>query len=103
MSNELLSGEQLVSWKEIAAYVKRDVRTVQRWERLRGLPIRRFPGGHRRAVYAVRSELDAWAISLPVHQGHYDRRHSARRTAWVFVAALLAVLIPLAVVWWSFS
>ncbi len=53
-------GECLSSWKEIASYLKRTVRTVQRWERHEGLPIHRHK--HRRAnsVYAHRSELDNW-------------------------------------------
>jgi TolB-like protein len=33
---------------------------VQRWERSRGLPVRRLPGGEKAAVYVLRSELDAW-------------------------------------------
>ena len=93
----MLSDQQLVSWKEIAAYLKRDVRTVQRWERSRGLPLHRLPGGHRRAVYAVRPELDAWLISLPVHEDHDDRRQAAPLTRWVF-RALFGILTPLAVV-----
>ncbi len=50
---------RLESWKEIAAYLKRDVRTVQRWERRGGLPVHRQEenlGG----VYAYPSELDVW-------------------------------------------
>jgi TolB-like protein len=48
----------LDSWKEIAVYLKRDVRTVMRWEQTRGLPVHRLPGGS--AVHAFRSELDLW-------------------------------------------
>jgi hypothetical protein len=52
--------DRLDSWKEIASYLKRTVRTVQRWERHEGLPIHRHL--HRRAnsVYAHKSELDDW-------------------------------------------
>jgi len=60
-----LAGEQLWSWKEIAAYLQKDIRTVQRWERLRGLPVHRLPGGHRRAIYSLKSELDKWARDTP--------------------------------------
>ncbi len=50
----------LNSWKEIAAYVGRGVRTVQRWERELGLPVRR-PRNHLRSpVIAIPSELDQW-------------------------------------------
>jgi TolB-like protein/Flp pilus assembly protein TadD len=50
----------LDSWKEIAAYVKRDVSTVQRWEKREGMPIHRHLHDKRGSVYAFGSELDAW-------------------------------------------
>jgi adenylate cyclase len=52
--------DTLDSWKAIAAYLHRDVRTVVRWEHDRGLPVHRVPGGGRAGVFALRSELDAW-------------------------------------------
>jgi serine/threonine-protein kinase len=55
------------SWKEISRYLNRDVRTLQRWERTRGLPVRRMPGGAKPGVYAVRSELDAWRRTRGIH------------------------------------
>jgi TolB-like protein/Tfp pilus assembly protein PilF len=51
---------RLESWGEIAAYLRRDIRTVQRWERLHGLPVRRLKIGKQGQVYAYKSELDAW-------------------------------------------
>lgn len=54
---------RLDSWKEIADYLKRDVRTAIRWEKQRGLPIHRVPGGKRQAVFAHRQEIDAWMAS----------------------------------------
>ena len=51
---------RLDSWKEIATYLERDERTVQRWEMERKLPVHRLPGGRRGGVYAFRQELDAW-------------------------------------------
>ncbi len=53
----------LNGWKEIANYVGRDIRTVERWEKQRGLPIRRVPGAGRATVYAVVTELDEWFAS----------------------------------------
>ena len=50
----------LDSWKEIAAYLGRDLRTVRRWEKTRALPVHRVPGGGRRAVYAYRNEITKW-------------------------------------------
>ena len=51
---------RLDSWKEIARYLGRDVRTVLRWERRRGLPVYRVPGGKLPRVFAYRDELDRW-------------------------------------------
>ncbi|MFN8093427.1 MAG: hypothetical protein U0599_14635 [Vicinamibacteria bacterium] len=51
---------RLDSWKEIAAYLKRDVRTVQRWERNEGLPVHRKQHGTLGSVFAFAHELDAW-------------------------------------------
>lgn len=52
--------ERLDSWKEIAAYLKRDVRTVQRWEKSEGLPVHRHVHAKLGTVYTYKSELDAW-------------------------------------------
>jgi TolB-like protein/Tfp pilus assembly protein PilF len=54
-------GERLDSWKEIASYLDRSVRTVKRWEHLEGLPVRRHQHKRSSSVYAYTSELDAWA------------------------------------------
>lgn len=61
MSDETQGGarEILNSWKEIAGYVDRGVRTQQRWEEL-GMPVRRFSRCGNGMVFAFRSELDAW-------------------------------------------
>jgi hypothetical protein len=54
----------LTSWKEIAQYLGKGVRTVQRWETLYGLPVRRARGmDDRKAVLAIPEELDDWARS----------------------------------------
>jgi TolB-like protein/Flp pilus assembly protein TadD len=54
------SPDRLESWKAIAAYLKRDVTTVQRWERREGMPVHRHVHDKRGSVYALSSELDAW-------------------------------------------
>jgi len=51
---------KLASWKSIADYFDCDERTAKRWERERGLPVHRAPGGKRSAVFAYPSELDSW-------------------------------------------
>ena len=50
---------ELTSWKEIAHYLGVNLRTAQRWERERALPVRRFPG-RRGRVASTTSSLDAW-------------------------------------------
>jgi Tol biopolymer transport system component len=56
-------GPRLDSWKSIADYLDRNVRTVTRWADERGLPIHRVPGGKRQAVFAYTHEIDAWLMS----------------------------------------
>lgn len=63
------SGKQvhiLNSWKEIATYMGRGVRTVQRYEHDFGLPVRRLGGKLGRAVVALPQDLDAWLHSAPL-------------------------------------
>ncbi len=59
-SPEAPPGDRLNSWKEIAAYLKREVRTLHRWEVEEGLPIHRHLHKKRGSVYAYRSELEVW-------------------------------------------
>ncbi len=54
------SGDRLDSWSDIAAYLRCGKRTVQRWEREEGLPVHRLRRNRLAAVYALKSELDAW-------------------------------------------
>jgi TolB-like protein len=56
-------SDRLDSWKDVAAYLKRDVSTVQRWERREGLPVHRHLHDKLGSVYAFRSELDVWSRS----------------------------------------
>ena len=51
---------RLNSWKEIAAYLDTSVRTVQRWERIEGLPVHRHEHTSVATIYAYSSEVDAW-------------------------------------------
>ncbi len=55
-----LVRHRLESWKEIAVYLKRDIRTVQRWEKHEDLPVHRHLHARASTVYAFPRELDAW-------------------------------------------
>jgi len=55
-----LPGRPLESWKEIASYLNRTVRTARRWEEAEGLPVHRHLHQKRDSVFAYVSELDEW-------------------------------------------
>jgi TolB-like protein len=90
-------GRRLESWKEVAAYLGRDVRTVQRWERQEGLPVHRLQHNKLGSLYAFASELDAWrdarevGPSNPVPQSTFAPALGTRRT-WI-AAVLLAAAV----------
>ena len=54
------SPDRLESWKEIAAHLRRSVRTVRRWEAQEGLPVHRHMHRSQASVYAFKSEIDSW-------------------------------------------
>lgn len=57
------TGRRLVGWKELAEYLGTSPRTVQRWEREKGLPVRRVPGSNGHSVFADSGVLDRWLES----------------------------------------
>jgi hypothetical protein len=96
-------SERLDSWKEIAGYLRRDVRTLQRWEQTKGLPVHRLPGGKLPRIYALKSELDAWWNSRGIHlleeeeawpAGPAVRKRGLRGLLWAAAAVgLVAVAL----------
>jgi hypothetical protein len=71
MKNQPQSVEQprfLSGWKEIANYLGKGVRTVQRYERALGLPVRRPAGNATGSVVATKPELDAWVAASPIRE-----------------------------------
>jgi TolB-like protein/tetratricopeptide (TPR) repeat protein len=72
---------RLESWKEIASYLRRGVRTVRRWEKDEGLPVRRQLHKKLGTVYAYGPELDAWRESRVASSGaaRAGRADSPRR------------------------
>jgi len=83
---DLPVDERLDSWKSIAAYLRREVRTVQRWEKTEGLPVKRHGHCKVATVYAIKSELDSW------WKGREPVRGSVRVVAAAKVRRRLAVL-----------
>lgn len=82
--------DRLNSWKEIARYLARDVRTVVRWERERGLPVHRVAGGRLARVFAHPHELDAWLAGGRSDAGAGDdlAPSDSRPKRWRVAAAL---------------
>ena len=72
--------DRLDSWKEIAVYLGREVRTAQRWEKREGLPVHRHIHAQASSVYAFKHEIDAWlhsrrgAASEPAPKEEYSER-----------------------------
>lgn len=92
--------DRLDSWKEIAAYLGREVRTVQGWEKNEGLPIHRHQHARQGSVYAFRAELDAWRQArktiadapgpVPVEES-VPPAH--QRAPWILLASGVAVAL----------
>jgi Tol biopolymer transport system component len=104
--------DRLDSWKEIAAHLKRDVTTVQRWEKREGMPVHRHLHDKLGTVYAFRAELDAWTRSRNL-RATGDQEESLveaggeaappmltearRRKRWPFIAAGVVVAVGVTV------
>jgi hypothetical protein len=57
------SNRRLDSWKEIAAYLGRDIRTAMRWAKERQLPVHRARGEASRSVHAFSDDIDSWLLA----------------------------------------
>ena len=98
------SREQLDSWKEIAAYLNRDVSTVQRWEKKEGLPVHRHVHHRQASAYAYRSEIDAWladrSTTLGIDKPGWFQFFSEKRKTVVGVAGGITLLLLVGLVAW---
>jgi len=63
---EVTTLQILTGWKEIANYLRKGVRSVQRYERDLALPIHRLPGKSTGSVIAIKAELDSWVTAGPI-------------------------------------
>ena len=111
-----VDSRRLDSWKEIAAYLRRDERTVRRWEK-DGLPVHRKVMNKKAAIFAYTDEIDAWwnsavadesavkaaeiadprmesgsAVPIPPRNDWWHR-HLGWAVAGVIVAGLLAFVV----------
>ena len=62
-----MNKKRLDSWKAIAEFLSRSLRTVQRWHECNGLPVHHF-GGQKGSVFAYEEEIDEWLTGLA--EGH---------------------------------
>jgi len=113
-SYEIHSAEKpperwLDSWKEIAAYLNRDVTTVQRWEKREGMPVHRHVHDKRGSVYALPEELDEWIRSRKASVDEPEKKSEAempqaapsgdgamagsKARLWVGVAVVLCICL----------
>lgn len=53
-------GTRLETWKQIAGFFGKEVRTVQRWEKTLGLPVHRYRNAKQDSVYAFEHQLQTW-------------------------------------------
>jgi Tol biopolymer transport system component len=107
--------DRLDSWKEIAAYLKRDVSTVQRWEKREGMPVHRHLHDKLGSVYAFRTDLDAWSgsrnLRVPDEGGGESQPHSvgalsstanstrSSRFVWPAIAAGALLVASIITLW----
>jgi TolB-like protein/tetratricopeptide (TPR) repeat protein len=68
--------ERLDSWKEVASFFRREVRTVQLWEKREGLPVRRQHHNKLGSIYAYRRELEQWWIARSAMNSTYGKQAS---------------------------
>jgi Tfp pilus assembly protein PilF len=97
--------DRINGWKAIGAHFGRDRSTAIRWAQERGLPVRSVPGGGaKRTVYALKTELDAWAVSQgqseiaavepPVETTPAPQAApQTRKSRWPWIAAAIPLMI----------
>jgi tetratricopeptide (TPR) repeat protein len=95
--------EILQSWKEISAYLGRDIRTCCRWEENLGLPVHRLNGSPKARVLAYKDEIDRWLV-MKLHE-----REVVKPNVWSFlklwpvVAVFMGILVVGVLGWRSIS
>src|SRR5712675_1889488 len=89
---ESSTNGRLDSWKEIAAYLKRDERTVRRWEQ-EGMPVHRHMHKKQASIYAHKAEIDVWWKSGRQRLESPEPGHAGKRPRLWLLAALAAAAV----------
>jgi Tol biopolymer transport system component len=93
--------DRLDSWKEIAAYLNRSVRTLHRWEKDEGLPVHRHQHKELGSVFAYKGELDAWVTARspdPDLQAQNEQPASAPRSLVSVALTVAAAVLVIGVI-----
>jgi len=95
------ADDRLDSWKRIADYLNRTVRTVRRWEHDEGLPIHRHLHKKLGTVYAYKSEIDAWRETRePAADARPEQfgTNTGTPTRWIAGLLVLGLLVLVAAI-----
>src|SRR5262252_6078953 len=96
-ADALSLADRLDYWQEIAKYLGREVRTVQRWEREKNLPVRRLSAAsddNQPRVFAFKSEIDAW-LALQSSPRALPANHSGTTSESSPPSVLRVAVLPL--------
>lgn len=98
-------SDRLEGWKEIASYLNREVRTVQRWEKSEGLPVHRQQHDRLGTVWAVKTELDEWLKQRqPKPPDPNPDPEPVNSQAWLKLSLMALALVALAgLAYWSYK
>src|SRR5688500_19008376 len=108
-------GTRLDSWKEIAAYLNRDIRTAQRWEKFEGLPVHRHRHDERGTAYAYSGEIERWleartlrsrtaeAGAAPLEGNGAAASNPRKRQSAILIGGIVMVTLSSVAVarWWN--
>jgi tetratricopeptide (TPR) repeat protein len=99
-----MSGREVLdSWKNVAAYLRRDVRTCQTWEKELGLPVHRLNGSPKARVFAYRDEIDRWIKDKLREREASEALVRRTRFRRVLIAAAALIVLALAgFLFWRF-
>jgi tetratricopeptide (TPR) repeat protein len=97
--------DRLDGWKRIAIFLNRDVRTVRRWEKGQGLPIRRVMHDKGATVFAYQPDLESWMENrnklAPKPPPKRPVEGNRLRPAWVWQVVSVIAISLLIYVWWD--
>jgi len=99
------TSPRLESWKEIAAYLHRDIRTSQRWEKELGLPVHRLTNQANSRVFAYTEEIDRWLESETRKEllAAGDKESPKPRKRWFYATALFILMLGVTALYWGTS